>query len=291
MNIIIIYNGLGNQMSQYAFYLQKRNIEKKTYFLTFNTGHNGYELKNVFNLEHNSIKYLKIFYLFLFKLLITTKGSLILYIIKRLLKYFNINLLSEKINYEYDSRFLESRKGINFYIGGWHCEDYFINIKHQLKHIYKFNSLLDDTNKYYLKIIKENITVSLHIRRGDFLNSSNINTYGNICTIDYYNNAVKKISQLITNPFFIIFSNDMEWVKENFKFENALYIHGNFNHNSWKDMYLMTQCKHNIIANSSFSWWAAYLNENNNRIIICPEKFTNFDNNKTNIFPKDWLRA
>jgi hypothetical protein len=289
MNIVIIFNGLGNQMSQFAFYLQKKKMFKKTYYLTFNTGHNGYELENVFNLEQKSLKYFEFIFYYLFKILSTKKIPFLFIKIQFILNLFNIKIINEKYNYEFNPDFLQNKKGINFYIGGWHSDKYFINIYDRIKLIYKFQPLLDDINNSYLNVIKNNNSVSLHIRRGDFLSSTNIKAYGNICTIDYYKRAVNKITHLITNPFFIIFSNDLQWVKENFDLDNTLYVDGNFGNASWKDMYLMTQCKHNIIANSSFSWWGAYLNENINRIVICPNKFSNYDEN-SDIYPESWLR-
>ena len=86
-----------------------------------------------------------------------------------------------------------------------------------------------------------------------------------------------------------IFSDDMDWVKNNISISNALYIDWNKSENSWQDMYLMSQCKHNIIANSTFSWWGAWLNQNPNKLIIAPKKFLNTIETP-DLIPSDWIK-
>ena len=81
----------------------------------------------------------------------------------------------------------------------------------------------------------------------------------------------------------------MNWVKSNIKFENVTYVEGNQGANSYLDLYLMSKCKHNIIANSSFSWWGAWLNSNTNKIVICPNKFSNNDIN-SEVYPYSWIK-
>lgn len=133
-------------------------------------------------------------------------------------------------------------------------------------------------------------SVSVHIRRGDYLTENNRNNYGNICTEQYYRYAMKSITESTGECVFYFFSNDMNWVKEYFKMENAIYIESNMfeNYQDWYDMYLMSQCKHNIIANSTFSWWGAWLNQNLNKIVIAPKKWINrYD--YTDIYPNDWI--
>ena len=98
------------------------------------------------------------------------------------------------------------------------------------------------------------------------------------------------ICERVNNPSFIFFSDDVDWVKENFKQENVKYINWNHKEESWQDMYLMSRCKHNIIANSSFSWWGAWLNSNTNKIVIAPTPW--FKNSLDyDIIPSSWIKV
>ncbi|KAA6316252.1 O-antigen biosynthesis glycosyltransferase WbnK [termite gut metagenome] len=94
----------------------------------------------------------------------------------------------------------------------------------------------------------------------------------------------------VHNPIFFIFSDDINWVKKDFPLHDATYIDWNLNQDSWQDMFLMSRCCHNIIANSSFSWWAAWLNSNKNKIIIAPERWFR-DMETPNIHPEksEWI--
>ena len=99
--------------------------------------------------------------------------------------------------------------------------------------------------------------------------------YGNICTLDYYYKSIEYIINNVNNPTFFIFSDDITWVKEKINLPNAVYVNHNIGKDSWQDMFLMSCCKHNIIANSSFSWWGAYLNNNPTKIVVSPSIFIN----------------
>ena len=134
-----------------------------------------------------------------------------------------------------------------------------------------------------------NNSVSIHVRRGDYLNGYYFETLGKICDIDYYKRAIALINKEVNDPYFYIFSDDPGYVAENLKIENATYVDFNRGRDSWQDMYLMSQCKHNIIANSTFSWWGAWLNTNLNKIVIAPNRwFANMDNDE--IVLPEWIR-
>ena len=132
-------------------------------------------------------------------------------------------------------------------------------------------------------------SISIHIRRGDYLHPKFNHLYGNICTIEYYKEAITILQQKYANLHFYIFSDDISWVKENLPIVPSTYIDWNKKEDSWQDMYLMSQCKHNIIANSSFSWWGAWLNNNPNKTVICPSRFMNL-NQQSDIVPEDWIQ-
>lgn len=276
-------------MSQYAFYLKKKSINPNTVFITFCNDHNGLELDKIFNIDCRNTFKKKILY-FIFRLLLTEKLSLITHPLKLILKFLGCKIIKENFNYNFNPSFLKSRTGINFYFGGWHSDSYFISEADKIKTEFSFNSIPSNAvNEYYLGLINKTDSVSLHIRRGDFLIGNNINLFGNICSIEYYNKAILDSQKLIDNPHYFIFSNDMEWVKSNIVLENVTYVEGNKGANSWIDLYLMTRCKNNIIANSSYSWWGAWLNSNTMKIVICPSKFSNNDIN-SDVYPVDWIK-
>ena len=125
------------------------------------------------------------------------------------------------------------------------------------------------------RLNNEENSVGIHIRRGDYLKNWK---YRGLCGIDYYQKAIAYILEHIKSPKFFLFSDDINWVKENIspllKGYNVTFVNWNHSINSYKDMQLMAMCKNLIIANSSFSWWAAYLNQNN-PIVVAPEKWIN----------------
>ena len=120
-------------------------------------------------------------------------------------------------------------------------------------------------------------TIGVHIRRGDFLESRYAREIGNICDIAYYRKALDLIKERYEDAVFCFFSNDMEWVKKTFHEENALYIDGCMfdEYHDWYDMYVMSICKHNIIPNSTFGWWGAWLNQNPDKTVIAPKRWRN----------------
>ena len=131
--------------------------------------------------------------------------------------------------------------------------------------------------------------VSVHIRRGDYLSEHFKDGFGSCCPIDYYLRSIRFIKKKTVNPLFVFFSDDMEWVKENIIEENAIYVDHNHEFDAWQDMYLMSQCKHNITANSSFSWWGAWLNVNPQKIVISPARWWATSEND-DVVPDSWIR-
>lgn len=288
MDIIIICNGLGNQMSQYAFYLQKKYINKSTYFIPFCRDHNGFELQTVFKITSKDILIQKLLYI-LFRILLTDKVKIISTPLKKIFNFLNCKIVRENFDYNFNKNYLIPSKGITFYFGGWHSEKYFSNVRETLFSTYKFNDLKEIENIEYIKDIINSNSVSLHVRRGDFLNSANKNLFGGVCTKEYFEKAISKIESKIESPHFFVFSNDMDWVKQNLRMSEVTYVTCNTGKNSWKDMYLMSLCKHNIVPNSTFSWWGAWLNKNSQKKIISPSRFLNNDKH-TDVYPDSWIK-
>ena len=180
-----------------------------------------------------------------------------------------------------------------YIIGYWQSYKYFESIEHIIRKEFKFPPFCKKQNHFYSKQIQESNSVAVHIRRGDFLHEKNQSVHG-ICSIEYYQNAIRIISNLIANPTFFIFSDDSKWVIDNFNISYEKFIvTGNFNTNSFRDMQLMSMCKHNIIANSSFSWWGAWLNSNPSKIVIAPKNWysaTELNELTEDLIPKEWKK-
>lgn len=134
-------------------------------------------------------------------------------------------------------------------------------------------------NVALLKQLEGVTTVSIHIRRGDYLALSD--RYINLALTDYYQRAIDEIKARVGNDFaFVVFSDDITWVMENMHLgDRAVYVDWNTGENSWRDMVLMSQCSHNIMANSTFSFWGAFLNRNPDKIVIAPDRFVNGERN------------
>jgi hypothetical protein len=176
--------------------------------------------------------------------------------------------------------------------GTWQSESFFENAKNEVRNAFIFNEdlLSAETRKLKTEITASN-SVSIHVRRGDYLSAQYANGFAGICTLDYYQKAVETITEKRQNQVlkFFIFTDDAEWVQQNFNIENAVYVTNNTGVDSWQDMYLMSCCKDNIIANSSFSWWGAWLNANPIKIVIAPERWwRSFE--KDDVVPHEWIR-
>lgn len=276
MKIVKILGGLGNQMFQYAFLLALREssgdevLMDTSVFDTYKL-HNGFELERVFNISARK----------------ATKEEL-----KRLTRYTTSYFLSriynkllpplktefrEKYFYQYYPEALICSKD-KYYEGYWQNHQYFQEVKSRIFKDFDFRNPMDERNASLCREIKENpISVSLHIRRGDYLNNK---LYRNLCGLDYYKAAIDYVLRKYGNNVnFYLFSNDIGWCKENIlpiiSSNRIVIVDWNKGADSYKDMMLMSSCNINIIANSSFSWWAAYLNRNENKEICSPKKWVN----------------
>ncbi len=192
----------------------------------------------------------------------------------------------EQADGQYDERVFATENCV--FVGYWQTEEYFKDIRTTLLKRFQFNAGEKKLEEYGQRLTQNYFSV--HVRRGDYLKASEI--YGGICTKEYYQNAINYVNSRIEKVEFIFFSDDIEWVKRNFGYiSDAVFFDQNEfqNYQDWYDMYLMTKCCGNIIANSSFSWWGAWLNQNPGKIVIAPEKWLNTEC-MADICPKDWVR-
>ncbi len=173
--------------------------------------------------------------------------------------------------------------------GYWQSEKYFKNIKDEI--IKSFTPIHDisEKAKQYIKEIENSNSVSLHVRRGDYVDNTMFKGSGlTITEMPYYKDAIEFINSKVENPKFFIFSDDIAWCKENFEFlEDKTFIDDT--KSAIDDMVLMSRCEHNIIANSTFSWWGAWLNRNKNKIVIAPKVWYK-TNHELHLAPKEWIK-
>lgn len=174
--------------------------------------------------------------------------------------------------------------------GFWQNERYFFDIRDKILQEFTFPTLKDKDNIECLGRIQSSNSVSIHIRRGDYISNKYIGIYGSICTPEYYKKAIEYIEARVDKARYFVFTDDPDWVLDNFSFpmHSECVTYNTNGDASYIDMYLMSQCKHNVIANSSYSWWGAWLNQNAEKIVVMPGKWTNDSNNK-NIVCRDWI--
>lgn len=174
-------------------------------------------------------------------------------------------------------------------VGIWQAEAYFKDIKELLVREFEFKIPTDKINRELIEKIVNSDSVSIHIRRGDYLNERWKYILGVIQGTIYYDNAVNYISGKVKNPTYFIFSDDINWARDNLKLDNCRFVDHNKARDSYVDMYLMSICKHNIIANSTFSWWAAWINSNKGKIVVIPEQWV-VGKKCEGMYPQGWVR-
>lgn len=272
VDIHVIKGGLGNQMFQYAHYLARKARFPRGFsiFDTHNCrgAHQGFELNHLFHLSAFGLGW------------ILNIENAVLF--SKLRKYIwkRMHIYVEKLDWIYDESSVDIPKSCVFE-GYWQTEKYFKGIADVVRKEFQFDyHMLNQQSKEIVDEIKRCHSISLHIRRGDYLN---IKGKDISLSLDYYKRAIEYITEHVRTPMFFIFSDDPQWVRDNFKVKNAMYVDWNCGKDSWQDMCLMSCCKHNIIANSTFSWWGAWLNANPDKIVISPT----WDGD---MIPNEWIQ-
>lgn len=203
------------------------------------------------------------------------------------------SVIKEKGN-AFDQNILNAPKNA-YLIGYWQSEKYFKSIENVIRQDLTFKEPQDEKYQGLLNRIMESNSVSVHIRRGDYLLEKNLRLF-TACTPDYYLRAEKFISKKISLPELFIFSDDIEWVRQNVPFrfpvtfvsESGLTL---ANKSDYQELMLMSACKHNIIANSTFSWWGAWLNNNPQKIVVTPQRwFVNSVVDESDLIPPEWVK-
>ena len=279
MVIVRIWEGLGNQLFQYAYAraLQLRNHEEVRLCALHGQGDRTfrqYELDK-FAIALPRDKRIEKVAEFIDSNKMTNE---LFQCISKL--HVTSNYIEEK-----DLKYKEHLKYIkgNYFMKGWfqnekYFKDYETIIRNEIRPRKKIK-----ISKELRDILRNKNTISVHIRRGDF------KKYHNVLSMEYYDKALAFIENKIENPFYVVFSDDLDWVKRHMKFgENVYFVNENGKLEDHEELFVMSKCKHNIIANSTFSWWGAWLNTNERKIVIGPKCWA--QHNNLNIMPDTWIK-
>lgn len=272
MIVVKLIGGLGNQMFQYAA-AKALALEKKQHLQININAFQSYKIQH-YSLNHFNIT-----------ASVYKKSNKF---ITKFKQYFYKTTYYTENEFQFNPLFF-SLNGDDIILDGFfQSEKYFLKYRTELLHEFQIVSNLKSVTKSNIQQMAQENSVSIHIRRGDYLQHEIHNTDKTA----YYAQAIEHIKLTINNPVFYMFSDDMNWVKENFPIDgNVQYIDFNDDATNYEDMKLMSSCKHNIIANSSFSWWSAWLNTNPDKIVIAPKKwFNSEERNYSDVIPVAWIK-
>jgi len=279
MIIVKLMGGMGNQMFQWAFAKSlslKYNMDLKvdlSFLKNRNMGHNfvyrDYDL-DIFNIDSD-------FDIPQIRVAVVNEP------------HFNY---SELMIGSIDNA-LNSDSNINLLIDGyWQTPKYFNDFENKIRDSFTFRNKVEDSEDDKIKTMLNNITstnsVMLNVRRTDYLNTN----FHGVMGMEYIESGIKLIESKIENPHYFLFSDDVEWCVENIKIDNMTIVDHSYKGDRFSYyLQLMKNCKHFIIPNSSFAWWAAWLNDNDNKIVITPKQwFTDENINTNDLIPNNWIK-
>lgn len=292
MKLVAATGGLGNQMFGYAFMLRLSKEHQAHLFHPYGDksgryGHAGFQLEQVFCLrpeDHQSHFGTELFGFYWHIIRILPKRMR-----QFMLKLVCQNEVKVAENFVFYPEVFHSTHKNEFFMGTWQSQRYFEGAEGDVRKAFTFNEdLLNEQTRQLADQLKQCNAVSIHVRRDDYLSTQYAPGFGGICTVAYYTAAIQYLKQREPDLRFFIFSDDITWCRENLNFANAMFVDWNKGVDSWQDMYLMCHCKHNIIANSTFSWWGGWLNANQKKIVVAPEKWWN--GLKDDVVPDTWVR-
>lgn len=179
----------------------------------------------------------------------------------------------------------------SYLIGAWQSARYFPDIR---------EILLDELTPIQppsvrdlelIQAMQTSDAICVHVRRGDYVSSDSASAYHGVCSLDYYERAIKHVASQVRQPSLFIFSDDPDWTREHLRTEfPSHYVTHNSPANAFQDLRLMSHCKHHVIANSSFSWWGAWLSTSTDQIVVAPAKWFSVNRPTPDLLPPQWRR-
>jgi hypothetical protein len=285
-----IIGGLGNQMFQYAAGRALSLAKQVPFSLDISdfSGyrlHQGFELQRVFNCPIRIASEAEVR-----ALLGWQSWSLA----RRVLARPALSILRRQ-EYVFEPHFnhwagISDAPADSYLVGYWQSEKYFREAAQTIRADFTFKSPLSLRNAELVEQIRGGNAVSLHVRRGDYVKNPKTMAVHGVCSLDYYRSAIQHVAARVEQPVFFVFSDDLEWVRKNLKIDfHCQYVDHNQGSESYNDMRLMSLCRHHIIANSSFSWWGAWLNASPNKIVTAPKKWFSTNGETVDLFPDGWV--
>ncbi len=275
MRLIKMTGGLGNQMFIYAMYMKMKTLFPDTRIdlsdMVHYKAHYGYELDKVFGLPHTE---------------------------------FCINRTAKKVmEFLFFKTVLERKQGGSlepyrkayawpwvYFKGFYQSGRYFAGVEADVRRAFAFDlEKANSRSRRMSRQIREDVrAVSLHVRRGDYLQEKHWASLGCVCGRPYYLHALEEMARRVAYPRYYVFSEDLHWVRENLPLEDAVYVDWNKGEDSWQDMMLMSCCRHHIICNSTFSWWGAWLNPAADKVVVAPSQWS-AGRDSRGIVPEEWI--
>lgn len=278
MVVIRFMGGLGNQMFQYALYktFEKAGRQVRADMTFFAESRVPYQLENLYGLHVEKAERADI------ERYRDNSRSLLSRIRRKVFGKKKSDVSENiEIYYEFNDK-------DNMYLNGyWQNSKYFESVVNDLRESFVLREPMTEYQQKVISKMENVLAASIHIRRGDYLSGDNVKMYGNICTDDYYESAINYLEQRCGVKDFFVFSDDVKWAQERFKSINGRAFHVVRNTDD-RDMFLMATCKHNIIANSSYSWWAAWLNMDKDKVVIAPSVWLNTSDVR-GIYCDEWV--
>jgi hypothetical protein len=176
--------------------------------------------------------------------------------------------------------------------GYWQCPNYFVDIASTIRDEFTLRNDPDPENHQLVEEIKGTESVAVHIRRGDYISHPAHRRLYATCSREYYQSAAEMIAGRVRQPYYFVFSDDPDWVRKNVTSVSPVrFIDHNGPDRACEDMRLMSCCKHHIIANSSFSWWGAWLSRSADKIVIAPTHWFKDETLSTrDLIPRQWMQ-
>ena len=207
---------------------------------------------------------------------------------ERCISYYKRSIYEEPY-FHFDKNFFHAPRNV-ILSGYWQSEKYFRGIEDVLRKEFEVSSLPTKKNKYLAEAINSTVSVGIHVRRVDYVEDKKTNLTHGVLSKEYYLNCVNLMCAQLDNPCFFVFSDDPLWARENLIIVSPVtFVSHNGSNEDYEDLRLMSICKHQIIANSSFSWWAAWLNRYPDKKVMVPKRWFNVSDNDTkDLYPSTW---
>jgi len=268
--IVKLLGGLGNQLFQYA--AGRRLSYKHNAVLKIDNSYFEKDKSRAYNLSAFNVK----------EEFATSEE----------IKYLSRNNIIIEKHFHFEPRILSLPDNV-YMVGHWQSEKYFKDIEPIIRQELTVRIPQTGKNKEIATKIQSTQSVSLHIRRRDFVYYPQHSKYHGVCSLKYYQRCVSYIAKHVSLAHFFIFSDDIFWAKEHLYLPFPMtFVEHNDDSANYEDLRLMSQCKHHIVANSTFSWWGAWLNANMNKIVCVPKKWFKGwrpNRNTKDLFPQSWI--